>query len=158
MSILRPTNTSEEGVLIYLHAGCRAVIEFPVGQGPYAAQHPGLAALRTQAAVHAGTNIQETKVQDFNWDDLHKGFGNLLEKSELRGPGTAPWVIAACCGGELATIIGSSLEGGGRLESIWVESKEREARKCWGDWLSYVLLSNHVARMPVTFLALFSLG
>ncbi|KAG6988530.1 hypothetical protein G7Y79_00072g097920 [Physcia stellaris] len=88
MSILRSPDPAEEGVLIYLHGGCRAVIEFPVGQGPFAAKHPGLATSRTQAAVHAGRNVQETKIQDSNWDDLHHAFLQLLAKSELRG--TAP--------------------------------------------------------------------
>ena len=86
MNFLRPTTAPEEGVLIHLPPGCRAIIEFPVGQGPFAAKHPGLAALRSQAAIHAGRNIQETKVQDFNWVDLHKAFVNLLEHSERRAP------------------------------------------------------------------------
>ncbi|KAG6988529.1 hypothetical protein G7Y79_00072g097910 [Physcia stellaris] len=68
--IIRPANPSEEGVLVYLPAGCRAVIEYPA---------PVL-----YLAVRAGKNVQETE-----WFQVWKGelsalFGDVFTNAGLR--------------------------------------------------------------------------
>lgn len=81
MSTLRPTNPPDEGVLIYLPPGCRAIIEFPLGQGPFAAPRPDA---RAQVAVHAGKDVQETQLQNINWVDLRDKFVNMFEHLDIR--------------------------------------------------------------------------
>ena len=77
--ILRPTTPSEEGVLLYLPAGCRAIIECPL------IPVPSDSATLMQIAVHAGKNVEETDLFHFWKSDLCAHFVDVFTNVGLRG-------------------------------------------------------------------------
>ena len=73
--ILRPANPAEEGVLVYLRAGCRAVIEFPLSPIPGPVLH---------LAVRAGKTVDETEEFQVWKSELRASFGDVFTNLGLR--------------------------------------------------------------------------